>query len=134
VRCGDSRQNEDDHGQEAITMKWLLAAVLISAAVPAFAQDALAVNPSTIRLKLENEKVRVLEATLPPGHKETMHSHPANVIYVIRGGKIRSHSADGKMTVAELKTGEVIYRDPLTHWAENIGKAPIHLILVELKK
>ena len=91
-------------------------------------------NPTTIRLKLENDKVRVLEATLPPGHKEQMHSHPANVIYVISGGKVRSHAAEGKVTESELKTGDVIYREPLTHWAENIGDAPIHLILVELRK
>jgi hypothetical protein len=27
----------------------------------------------------------------------------------------------------------VIYRDPVTHWAENTGDTTIHLILVELK-
>jgi len=27
----------------------------------------------------------------------------------------------------------VIYRDPITHAAENIGDKPMHLILVELK-
>jgi hypothetical protein len=32
-----------------------------------------------------------------------------------------------------LKDGDVIYRDPLTHWAENTGDTTIHLILVELK-
>jgi len=33
-----------------------------------------------------------------------------------------------------LETGAVLYRDPLTHWAENIGDTKIHLIIVELKK
>ena len=111
-----------------------VCAILIAICVPASAQDALAANPSTIRLKLENEKVRVLEATLPPGHKEQIHSHPASIIYVISGGKFRSHSADGKVSESVLKDGDVIYRDPLTHWAENIGTTTIHLILVELKK
>jgi hypothetical protein len=27
----------------------------------------------------------------------------------------------------------VIYRDPMTHWAENIGDTTIRLVLVELK-
>jgi quercetin dioxygenase-like cupin family protein len=97
------------------------------------AQDPAKVNAKTIRVKLENDRVRVLEAILQPGDKEQLHSHPAYVIYVIAGGKTRSHTADGKTNDAELKTGDVIYRDPLVHWAENTGTTTIHLILVELK-
>jgi len=59
--------------------------------------------------------------------------HPAYVIYVIAGGKFRNHSADGTVTEAEFRTGDVIYRDPITHWAENIGSTTIRLELVELK-
>ena len=97
------------------------------------AQDVLKVNPKTIVLKLENERVRVLEATIKPGDKEQMHSHPAYVIYVIAGGKIRSHNVDGTVSESEFRTGDVIYREPLTHWAENIGNTTIKLELVELK-
>src|SRR5437773_9991189 len=97
------------------------------------AQDVLVVNSKTIVLKLENPRVRVLEATLKPGDKEKTHSHPAYVIYVIEGGKVRNHAADGTVTEAEFRAGDVIYRDPLTHWAENIGKTTIRLELVELK-
>jgi beta-alanine degradation protein BauB len=96
-------------------------------------QDPLKVNSDTIALKLENSRVRVLEATLKPGDKEKTHSHPAYVIYVIAGGKFRNHAADGTATEAEFKTGDVIYRDPITHWAENIGNTTIRLVLVELK-
>ena len=97
------------------------------------AQDPLVVNSKSIVLKLENSRVRVLEATLEPGVKEKLHSHPAYVIYVIAGGKVRNHSADGKVTETAFRTGDVIYRDPITHWAENIGKTTIRLELVELK-
>ncbi|HEY5446294.1 MAG TPA: hypothetical protein VIJ87_17865, partial [Pyrinomonadaceae bacterium] len=48
-------------------------------------QDPLVVNSRTIALKLENARVRVLEATLKPGDQEKLHSHPAYVIYVIEG-------------------------------------------------
>ena len=96
-------------------------------------QDPLTVNSNTIALKLENSRVRVLEATLKPGDKEKTHSHPAYVIYVIQGGKARTHGADGTVTETEFKTGDVIYRDPVTHWAENIGNTTIRLELVELK-
>ena len=97
-------------------------------------QDPLVVNSKTIALKLENPRVRVLEATLKPGDKEQTHSHPAYLIYVIEGGKFRNHATDGTVTDGEFKTGDVIYRDPVTHWAENTGDTTIRLVLVELKK
>jgi beta-alanine degradation protein BauB len=100
---------------------------------PARAQDPAVVNARTIKVRFENDRVRVLEATLPPGVKEAVHSHPAYVIYVLEGGKYRNYAADGKTSEGELKTGEVLYRDPLTHAAENIGTTTMHMILMELK-
>jgi len=97
-------------------------------------QDVALVNPQTIVVKLENPRVRVMEATLKPGDKEKTHSHPASIVYVIEGGKVRNHATDGTTAEAEFKTGDVLYRDPLTHWAENIGDTTIRLVLVELKK
>lgn len=97
------------------------------------AQDPLVVNSSTIKLKFQNERVRVLEALLPAGAKEQMHSHPAYVIYVLEGGRFRNHMPGGTTTEGELKTGDVLFREPLTHWSENIDDKPTHLLLVELK-
>jgi beta-alanine degradation protein BauB len=105
--------------------------IICSSSAPG--QDPAVVNSKTIKIKFENERVRVLEAELPPGIKEQVHSHPAYVIYVLAGAKIRNYGSDGKITEAELKTGDVLYREPLTHAAENIGTATLHLILVELK-
>jgi quercetin dioxygenase-like cupin family protein len=115
-------------------MAFVIASIaFIGASTSVSAQDPAAVNSKTIKVKLENDRVRVLEAELPPGVKEQVHSHPAYVIYVLAGGKYRNYAADGKTTEGELKTGEVVYRDPLTHAAENIGNTTLHLILVELK-
>ena len=112
----------------------IIAAVsLIAWTTAASAQDPAVVQSRTVKVKFENEKVRVLEAELPPGVKEAMHSHPAYVIYVLAGGKVRNYAADGKTTETEIKTGDVIYREPLTHAAENIGTTTMHFILVELK-
>jgi len=97
------------------------------------AQDPVKVNSDTIVLKLENSRVRVLEATIKPGQKEATHSHPAYVIYVVEGGKVRMHGTDGTVTETEFRTGDAIYREAVTHWAENIGKTTIRLTLVELK-
>lgn len=120
-------------------MRFLISAVIatftcIVWATSSSAQDPAVANAKTIRVRFENDRVRVLEASLPPGVKEQVHSHPAYVIYVLEGGKYRNYAADGKTTEGELKTGEVVYRDPLTHAAENIGNTTMHMILVELKK
>ena len=73
-----------------------------------FAQDPAVVNSKTINVRFENDRIRVLEAMLPPGAKEQVHSHPAYVIYVLAGGKYRNYAADGKVTEGEYKTGDVI--------------------------
>jgi len=106
------------------------AAILVTSAS---AQDPAIVNAKTIKVKFENDRIRVLEANLPPGVKEAVHSHPAYVIYILEGGRTRNYAADGKVTESEFKSGEVVFREPITHAAENIGKTTMHMILVELK-
>lgn len=112
----------------------LLVLLALAVARRGAAQDVAKVNPKTITVKLDNAHARVLEAVLQPGQKEQMHSHPASIVYVIQGGTIRNHAADGTTSEATLKDGDVIGRDPLTHWAENIGTTTVHLIVVELKQ
>jgi hypothetical protein len=63
---------------------------------PAYGQDPAVVNSKTIRVRFENDRVRALEAILPPGTKEEVHSHPAYVIYVLEGGRYRNYAADGR--------------------------------------
>ena len=103
-------------------------------AAPARAQDPVAVNSATVKIKLENDRVRVLEAILEPGQKEKPHSHPGYVTYVLTTGKMRLHAADGTSRDAELTAGQVLFTEPLTHWAENIGTTTMRFVLVELKK
>ena len=95
--------------------------------------DPAVVNAEMEHVKLENSQVRVIEGVLPPGAREKMHSHPAFVTYVIAGGKIRNNFADGKVVEAELKTGDVLYREPQTHWVENIGTTTLHFLVMELR-
>jgi quercetin dioxygenase-like cupin family protein len=106
--------------------------VLFAAAVPLLAQDTLKVNSDSVTLKFENDRVRVLESVLKPGAKENTHSHPRYVTYVIDAGTVRNHR-DGKTSDYSFKKGEVLYRDALTHWAENIGRTAPHVIMFELK-
>jgi quercetin dioxygenase-like cupin family protein len=127
--------------QEAIVMpirSLIIFAITVALPIgvwvtPGHAQDPALVNSKTMRVRFENDRVRVLEAILPPGTKEEVHSHPTYVIYVLAGGRYRNYAADGRITEGTFQTGDVIYRDLLTHAAENIGDKPMHFILVELK-
>ena len=76
----------------------VVAIAVVWSAMSVCAQDPAVVNSTSIGVKFENERVRVLEATLPPGLKEQVHSHPAYVIYVVEGGRFRNYAADGKIT------------------------------------
>ena len=111
----------------------MIAALILVSAASAHAQDAALVNPKTIHVTLDNEHVRVFEAVLPKGWKEKQHSHPTSIVYVIAGGKVRNHLPDGTSSEATYTAGQTAYRDPVTHWAENIGTTTIRLVVVELK-
>jgi quercetin dioxygenase-like cupin family protein len=112
---------------------WIVLVCLALVVTRATAQDAAAVSPQVVKVKLDNDRVRVLEAISNPGDKEGWHSHPATVVYVISGGKLRISTPDGKSNEVEFKTGDTLYRTPVTHSAENIGKTQLHVIIVELK-
>jgi quercetin dioxygenase-like cupin family protein len=112
----------------------LTAALMLASAGSLRAQDAPTANPKTIHVTLDNEHVRVFEATLPPGWKENVHSHPTSIVYVIVGGTVRNHLPDGTTSdPITMTAGQTLYRDPITHWNENIGTTTIRLIVVELK-
>jgi quercetin dioxygenase-like cupin family protein len=95
--------------------------------------DPAVVNAGMEHVRLENASVRVIEGVLRPGDREQMHSHPAFVTYVIEGGRIRNNFADGRVVEAELKTGDVLMREPQTHWIENIGDTTIRFLVFELR-
>jgi len=119
---------------EMLLMALAASGPVVAAATPAQpSMDPVVVNAGMEHVKLENERVRAIDGVLKPGDKEKMHSHPAFVTYVIAGGKIRNHFADGRIVEAELKTDDVLFREPQTHWVENIGDTTIHFLVVELK-
>ena len=98
----------------------------------AFAQDVAQTGAKHVKVLAEDDKVRVLHFTPSKGDKTPIHSHPETVLYVVKGGKIKTTLADGTSTVTELKTGQTALRTPVTHSDEALDD--IELIIVELKK
>lgn len=94
------------------------------------------VASAQVKPLLENDRVHVHEGTIKIGFKTPEHTHPANeAIYVLSGGRVRVTLPDGTARVADLKTGEIMWRSiPETHVAENIGDTEIRLLTFRLKE
>ena len=96
--------------------------------------DGLVSSPDNFKLLLENDQVRVLQYTLPPGGRDHWHTHPPRVGHVLSGAKIRVTHADGSQKDYDEKTGDTYWGEfsPL-HDTQNIGATPYVALLVEVK-
>jgi quercetin dioxygenase-like cupin family protein len=98
------------------------------------AQDIVKVAPKSCKVVLENDHVRVIRVVQKPGEKIEMHSHPAYILYALSSGKARFTSADGKSEERELKAGQAVWSDAVTHSSENVGTTDERVLVIELKK
>jgi beta-alanine degradation protein BauB len=96
--------------------------------------DALVSSPGNFRLLLENDRVRVLQYTLPPGARDHWHTHPSRVGYVLSGAKIRMTEADGSHEDYDERTGDTYWGEfsPL-HDTLNLDTKPYIALLIEVK-
>jgi quercetin dioxygenase-like cupin family protein len=97
------------------------------------AADAVQVAPHVYEVLFENERVRVLQVRLKTGESSAMHSHPAYVIYALGDGKVKFNSPSGESADIEVKTGEVMWREPEEHAVDNLGSTDVEALLFELK-
>jgi beta-alanine degradation protein BauB len=96
--------------------------------------DPVAVSPDKYKVLLDNESARVVEYSINPGERDSSHTHPAKVSYVLSGGTLRI-SVDGSSFLSEEKRGEVIWRGSVPrHFAENTGTTPVRIVLFEVKR
>jgi len=116
-----------------ISVLCLSALLLMVAALPTLAQDPVKAAPGAFKERLNNSEVRVLEYSSKPGQKEAMHSHPAVLLYVIQGGKLKSTTPDGTSKVIDYKTGDIQWREAVTHSGENVGTTEMKSLLIEVK-
>jgi quinol monooxygenase YgiN/quercetin dioxygenase-like cupin family protein len=102
-------------------------------AAPALSQDPVPLYPDNYKVLLENDRVRVLDFKLKKGAKESFHSHPAAVTYVLAPFKIRFSFPDGTTFIREAKAGDVLFGEAVVHSPENIGDTDAHGLLIEMK-
>lgn len=99
-----------------------------------FAQDPVKADPRHFKLEFEDEQVRVLRFTLPPGEFSPMHEHMERVTVVVRGGRIRVTDAAGMITEAIVLAGDVRRRPYAAQSVTNIGDTVYEAVSTEFKQ
>lgn len=97
-------------------------------------RDAVAVSPQLYTVKLENDRVRVLEYALQPGRSEPLHSHGSFVVRFMGDARIRATPLGGQPAESAVKRGDVAWRgEPASHAIENVGSTPVEAFIVDVK-
>jgi quercetin dioxygenase-like cupin family protein len=85
-------------------------------------------------VKFENEKVRVIEAIIPPGDTTLFHTHSRdNVPVAISGGKLKIELLGRAPTFSTSETGAVSFaKATYTHRITNVGETTLHFMDAEI--
>lgn len=124
--------------EEGLFMKPIRSLLLATAiaALPtamAIAQDPVKVAPQNYTVRVDNDKVRVLDIHVQAGAKVPMHAHPGHVIIADGPCKVRFTGPDAKSEVVDMKDGDVIWGNATSHSAENVGSSECHVYNLEVK-
>ncbi|NQW18092.1 MAG: hypothetical protein HQ478_11475 [Chloroflexi bacterium] len=95
--------------------------------------DPTEVDPKHYQLLDESPRTRVVLMTLPAGESDILHSHTAENVYFLSGGKAKIDIPGADSMEAEIPDGHVMFSDAWTHQVHNIGDTEIRAIIVEHK-
>lgn len=111
-----------------------LAVAGLLCAATALAQDPVKVDPKHHKVEFEDNQVRVLRITFPPGEKSVTHNHPNAVAVFLTDSALKQNLSAGNVPPGPRKAGDVRWSEPFTHAPENAGTAAIEVILIEFKQ
>jgi len=109
-------------------------AALVAVAADSPTMDPEKLSPQYYGVRLDNDRVRVLEWRLKPGEKENMHSHPEGVVIVLSDATVKSTAPDGTSAINTMVNGDVKWRNVISHSVENVGSTEAHVLAVYLKR
>ncbi len=90
-------------------------------------------GPDIYKVLVENDTIRMFEATFAVGSEIALHQHPDLVAYAVTGGKLEVTQPGGKPEVFDLTPGMAIFDKAQSHSAKNVGETEIKLVVVELR-
>ena len=93
------------------------------------------VSPDVYKVILDNDDVKVIEATFAPGQGDNMHEHGVITYYGINGGKLQGTLPDGTVNEMNVPAGFVGHGTNIVkHQMKNVGDDTIKVIIVDHKK
>ncbi len=95
--------------------------------------DSLKVCAATQKLIFENQWVRVIDDSIPPGVTEPRHRHRHGVSIYLSDYTTESIADDGKVTSQPRKFGVAQWNEATIHQVRNTGTTLSHAIRIELK-
>ena len=108
--------------------------LLLTLSTSLSAQDPIKAAANVYKkVLLDNAQVRVLQVEFAPGDVAAWHQHPNHVIYALTDGKLEITDKGKPASVLEIKAGDTMYLDAVTHMAKNVGTTPLKLVVTELK-
>ena len=111
----------------------LLAAVFAFSTNWAMAGDMMP-GSSDVKVLLDNDELKISEATRSPGTIVPMHTHPKFFAFYIDAAKVKLTSPAGKETIKDIPAGKLLwFPEGTTHSVEIMGTANQHVLVVEWK-
>jgi hypothetical protein len=96
--------------------------------------DPVKTQPDTHKLLFENEFVRVIESSVPPGYTELKHSHPHSVtVHLADADAEVTRFPDGRTTCVHSRACTADWNEAIVHEVKNVGQTTFHAIRIELK-
>ena len=93
----------------------------------AHAGEEMSTAEGDVKVLLDNDKVRVVEAVRSPGTVVPMHTHPTLVAYYFDATTVKLTSPEGKETVKDIPAGKLIwFPDGVKHALEVIDPLSRH--------
>jgi hypothetical protein len=97
------------------------------------ALDPVQLDPKHHRIRLENDRVRVIDTILVPHVKSPAHEHPHYVVVYLTELHTTQTLPDGRVVDNPRSAGEVAWREATKHVTENVGARTAEEIQIELK-
>jgi len=102
--------------------------------------DAIVAAPQYHAVSLENDAVRVLDTSVPPGHTVPLHTHRWPAVHTILSWSdfVRRDAAGAILadsrSLPRPAQGSVAWSGPMPpHTLENVGEQELRVISIELK-
>jgi len=97
-------------------------------------QDAAGTVGAYGELIFENEHVRVVEVTLPPGAAQPTHHGLSRLVYSLSDYTIRYESDRLDAAERTFAPGDAHWHDPDEHTTENVGESEARFVIFQFKE